>query len=147
MDGVYVLPIVQPLEMELPIVFVTTVVRSGLNEHSTTHYLRSTRPRWFWVGRLTSISHLPHPKGGGLDLLQMRIFLLRVLAMKPSCHNRIRSTLKCRQSCCRKQKKKQAVPGQALLFKRDRTCSMCKTKYYASNVQCLLGNFNCLLPR
>jgi len=115
---------------------VKDVPWSGSNEYSTTLYLRSTKPRWFWVGF--------HYR---MDLFTLRLFLLRVLAMKPSCLNRLRSTLKCQRLCCRKPKEIHQEDFQTTLFKRDRTCSMCKSKYYASGVQCLLGNFNCLPGR
>ena len=84
-----------------------------------------------------------------LDLFTLWFLILRVLAMTTCTPEelRFRGVSKCRRSCCLIPKEIRHVDFQTTLFKKNRTCSMCKTKYYATNVQCLLGNFNCVPAR
>lgn len=73
--------------------------------------------------------------------------------MEPTCFNVNRRSFKCRSHCCKKVKK-EVVPEPLPYFTRDRYrfCVICKRKYYASGVQCLLsnptsGDFNCMPNR
>ncbi|AXH75951.1 MAG: hypothetical protein [Cressdnaviricota sp.] len=68
-----------------------------------------------------------------------------------TCSNSFRRTLKCRRKCCKRPALKPAEPAPSNIARLDRYCSMCKRKYYASGVQCLISvrnpnarPFNCL---
>lgn len=72
--------------------------------------------------------------------------------MEPTCFNVNRRSFKCRSHCCKKVK--EVVPEPLPYWNKDRfrSCVICKRKYYASGVQCLLsnpdsGDFNCMPNR
>lgn len=44
----------------------------------------------------------------------LRLYILRVLAMKPSCSNNRRSTIKCQRRCCKKQR--EIIPDTTYQF-------------------------------
>lgn len=52
----------------------------------------------------------------------------------------------CKRACC-KPPKVVSKPQYHPIFINQRNCVMCKRKYYASGVQCMLGNFDCIPDR
>jgi len=80
----------------------------------------------------------------GVDILKISERLAKVKSLSAPCSNRNRSTRKCRRKCCKRLSIKPVEPAPSEIARKDRTCSICNSKFYASGVQCRLGEFECI---